>query len=357
MKHIIRDEELMDYLDGNLSAAETASLKRRLRENGELHLLYHARLAQKAMLEALDGEAQQRSEALSTTERHGSKEGGTDVAKEIAINFDHNGRKGSTILVLDPMRLAAAKTDGYLCDIECEEYILLSMGYDVTKKSLLDEAYLNKWMKDKGMPIYHIGRLLEKYSLAVARRYNASLDDLSQLLEKGNKVIAVVNARKLSQGTAADSPSPDHAVVVVDMNRESGTVRLFDPQTDNAADTFTLEAFADAWADSQHFLVVANEQDRFVYDPQPIDVGDAELSPELLELGEAIAENAHEIWARKRKAEGWNWGPERNDTLLQTPDMVPYCSLTEGEKEYDRQIAMQTLRLVQKMGYRIEKPA
>ena len=164
MKHIIRDEELMDYLDGVLDASHTVSLKRRLAENGEQSLLNHLRLAQKAMMEAFDIEDEDESSQTK--------------AREIAILFDRNCKKDSTILVLDPMRLAAAKTDGYLCDIECEEYILLSMGYDVTKKTLLDEAYLNKWMKEKGMPIYHIGRLLEKNRLAVARRYHATLDDL-----------------------------------------------------------------------------------------------------------------------------------------------------------------------------------
>lgn len=348
MKHIIRDEELMDYLDGNLSANETADLKKRLVDNGEKSLLYHLRLAQKAMIEALDTEEEDSRDSISSQ---------AVVAREIPINFNRNGKKGSTILVLDPMRLAAAKTDGYLCDIECEEYILLSMGYEVTKKSLLDEAYLNKWMKEKGMPIYHIGRLLEKNRLAVARRYNASLDDLANLLEQGNKVIAVVNAQKLSKEVNTNylTPTPNHAVVVLEVSKKNGTIRLFDPQTGNDNDTFTLAEFNEAWTDSQHFLVVANEQDCFVYDPQPIEVDDTELSPELLELSEAIAENAHEIWAMKRKSEGWSWGPERNDRLLQTPDMTPYSNLSEEEKDYDRQMAMQTLKLVQKIGYSIVK--
>ena len=101
--------------------------------------------------------------------------------------------------------------------------------------------------------------------------------------------------------------------------------------------------------------VLVNEQDKFVYTPQPICVDDIELSPELIELGEAIAENAHEIWAKNRMEEGWTWGKERNDSLRQTPVMVPYSNLPESEKEYDRKMAMQTLRLVQKMGYRIVK--
>lgn len=331
----------MDYLDGNLDAAETASLKKRLSDNGERSLLHHLRLAQKAMIEHMEESAFSIGAASSQS------------AKEIAIHFDHNGKKGSTIMVLDPMRLAAAKNDGYLCDIKCEEYILLSMGYDVTKKTLLDEAYLNKWMKEKGMPIYHIGRLLEKNRLAVVRRYNTTIDELESLLEKGNKVIAVVNARKLTKSAEAAEPAPDHAVVVLRVDRTAGTVWLFDPQTGHDTDAFTLQQFSAAWADSQHFMVVASEQGQFAYDPQPIEVDDAVLSPELLELGEAIAENAHEIWALKRKKEGWTWGPERNDNLLQTPDMTPYSNLSEEEKDYDRQMALQTLKLVQKIGYRI----
>ena len=352
MKHIIRDEELMDYLDGKLSAGECASLKKRLAENGELDLLYHLRLAQKSMVEALEPEeAEEADLALRTTLRpsDGRK------AREIAVNFTHNGKKGSTILVLDPKRLAAAKQDGYLCDIECEEYILLSLGYEVNKKSLLDEAFQNTWMREKGMPIYHIGRLLEKYHLSVARRYESNIDELATLLATGNHLIAVVNAAKLTTHDCPAEANPNHAVVVLTASREENVVELFDPQTGNSSDTYTLENFIHAWADSQHFLVVANRHDDFVYAPQPISVADVELNPELLELGEAIAENAHEIWASKRRAEGWKFGAARNDEKLETPVMVPYSDLPETERQYDRDMALQTLKLVKKLGYRIVK--
>ena len=180
--------------------------------------------------------------------------------------------------------------------------------------------------------------------------YEEGSDKINTLMEKpwqiANDSTASEATRQLAQ-QLIDS--------LQEVSKEYNIVKLFDPQTGNDADVFTIEAFAEAWADSQNFMVVANEQDRFVYDPQPIDVNDTDLSPELLELGEAIAENAHEIWAMKRKSEGWDWGPERNDSLLQTPDMTPYSNLSEEEKDYDRQMAMQTLKLVQKLGYRIVK--
>lgn len=91
------------------------------------------------------------------------------------------------------------------------------------------------------------------------------------------------------------------------------------------------------------------------YFPKPIDLSDVVLTEDLNELREAIAENAHEIWAENRIAEGWSYGPQRNDQLKQTPDMVPYSQLPESEKDYDREMAMQTIKLLKKLGYDLIK--
>lgn len=91
------------------------------------------------------------------------------------------------------------------------------------------------------------------------------------------------------------------------------------------------------------------------YTPKPIDLEGIELNEDLNELREAIAENAHEIWAKKRKDEGWNFGPQRDDNKKETPDLVRYSRLTEEEKEYDREMAMNTLKLIKKLGYDIVK--
>jgi hypothetical protein len=91
------------------------------------------------------------------------------------------------------------------------------------------------------------------------------------------------------------------------------------------------------------------------YIPRPIDVSDVELNGDLIELREAIAENAHDVWAVKRIEEGWIYGDTRNEYKKQTPCMVPYSKLTNSEKEYDRNMAMDTLKLVKKLGYDIVK--
>lgn len=91
------------------------------------------------------------------------------------------------------------------------------------------------------------------------------------------------------------------------------------------------------------------------YIPQPISTEDIELSKDILELSEQIAENVHEVWAASRMSEGWTYGQERNDELKQHPCLIPYDELPETEKDYDRNTAMQTLKLIQKLGYKITK--
>ena len=91
------------------------------------------------------------------------------------------------------------------------------------------------------------------------------------------------------------------------------------------------------------------------YIPQPANLDDVQLPDGLIELREQIAKNAHEVWAQNRINDGWTYGPVRNDALKQHPDLVPYEELTEGEREYDRATAMNSIKLLLKLGYRIEK--
>lgn len=90
------------------------------------------------------------------------------------------------------------------------------------------------------------------------------------------------------------------------------------------------------------------------YQPKPIDTSSVTLPEDLLALTERLAENAHDIWARQRIAEGWTYGPNRDDAAKKHPDLVPYCQLPEPEKEYDRNAAMETLKAIVALGYRIE---
>ena len=90
------------------------------------------------------------------------------------------------------------------------------------------------------------------------------------------------------------------------------------------------------------------------YEPTPIDNSGISLSAGLVALTELLARNNHELWAKRRMEEGWTFGPQRDDTKKQTPVLIPYEDLPESEKHYDRDMAVQTLKTIVAMGYRIE---
>ena len=91
------------------------------------------------------------------------------------------------------------------------------------------------------------------------------------------------------------------------------------------------------------------------YKPQPINTNDIKLDDDLLKLTEILAKNVHEIWALSRIEEGWSFGRERNDSLKQHPYIIPYSQLPDSEREYDRNTAMNTLKMMLKLGYKITK--
>jgi len=91
------------------------------------------------------------------------------------------------------------------------------------------------------------------------------------------------------------------------------------------------------------------------YIPQPIDTSAINLPQDLMDLGEQIAKNVHDVWAAGRIKDGWTYGPVRDDASKQHPCLVPYEELPEGEKEYDRNTAQETLRLIMKLGFKISK--
>ena len=313
-KYQISDELLAAFLDGNTNAEDTMRVLNAAEQDMELQEII--RIA-------------------------------SEVDEDMAITVQ------PTIIPMTAM--AAKKKETYLCDIECEEFVLHQFGIEVTHKSLLDTAYKNCWLKDKGMPLYNIGRLLEKNNLPVSRRYNSTIEEVVRLLSAGNQLIAVVDDTLLGNAQSSANQHPNHAVAISSISVETDEIILFNPNTDEELTKYSLKLFLEAWRQSNNYLVVINTTDKFIYEPSPIGLDDVELSEDLSELQEAIAENAHEIWAKNRRDQGWSYGPERNDQKKETPDMIPYCNLPESEKLYDREMAMQTLKLVKKLGFEIVK--
>lgn len=91
------------------------------------------------------------------------------------------------------------------------------------------------------------------------------------------------------------------------------------------------------------------------YTPKPVDISDVELDSTLMELVEVMAKNVHDVWAETRIKDGWRYGETRNDERLEHPCLIPYEELPDSEREYDRNTAIGTLKLIHKLGFKIIK--
>jgi class 3 adenylate cyclase/tetratricopeptide (TPR) repeat protein len=92
------------------------------------------------------------------------------------------------------------------------------------------------------------------------------------------------------------------------------------------------------------------------YKPEPFDASRITLSREISDLRDLLARNAHENWAKLRRADGWRYGPDRNDASKEHPGLIAFEELPESEKEYDRQTALETIKTLLALGYTIQSP-
>lgn len=305
----ISDELLAAYLDGNTSEAETRKVIETLEVNQELREIMAIAM---------------------------------QVENDRVISYD----------VLPMMKLAA-ESGNNVCSVLCEAFVLHKRGVPFEEKELLDVAQQNHWLTPHGTPLHSIGQLLAHYGRMVTRRYDATMDDITRALTLDNDVLVVVDSDKLYPEREDVEDAPNHAVVVMGIDGDSYMVTIFDPQ-ENAQRAILNSQFELAWKESQNYMVrvLQSIED---YEPQPINLESIQLTDDLLELREAIAENAHEVWAAARIKEGWSYGQQRDDANKRHPDLVPYSALPDSEKEYDRIMAMDTIKLVRKLGYDLIK--
>lgn len=91
------------------------------------------------------------------------------------------------------------------------------------------------------------------------------------------------------------------------------------------------------------------------YRPNPIDVSGIELPPALRADVELIARDVHEVWAQQRLEGGWGYGQRYDSAEKKHPCLVEYDALPEVERDMDRATVVRTIKLLLRMGYRIEK--
>lgn len=266
-----------------------------------------------------------------------NKEYISDVTKEIGVL---------------PMLQKAAIGSENICAVFCEIFILHRRHLPYDEEWLLNTARRKDWLKPEGTPLYCLGNLLAYSGMFVTRKYNSSLDDIMRAIKMDNDVVVGVDREKLYAEAIDAEDLTNHAVVVTHI--EDDTVTVFDPYEAPYISNIPLSDFLNAWKESQYYMIQVLQSVE-EYEPRPINVDNIPLEGELEELQEAIAENAHDVWAEARIKEGWTYGKERDDANKRHPDLIPYTALPESEKEYDRIMAFNTIKLVKKLGFDIVK--
>ena len=314
-KDLISDELLAAYLDGNTSEEETKQVLQALNKDKQLQ-------------EILDI-------ALQTEEEATVMPLNTTFSNEVI-----------------PMLQKAAISGENICAVLCEIFILHRRQLPYDEEWLLNTARRKDWLKPEGTPLYCLGNLLAYSGLFVSRKYDSTIDDILQALKKDNDVVVGVDREKLYAEEIDLEDLTNHAIVVTHI--EDGKVTIFDPYEEPYISIIPMNDFLNAWKESHNYMIqILQSVDE--YEPRPIDVDSIPLDGNLEELQEAIAENAHDVWAEARKKEGWTYGKERDDSNKLHPDLIPYTALSDSEKEYDRIMAFNTIKLVKKLGFDIVK--
>ena len=276
----------------------------------------------------------------------------TDAQLRETINVALQVHRKAEVDVL-PMRQMAAESGESLCGVMCEAFILNRRGIAYREDELISIAREKRWLRPEGSPLHALGQLLAQHGLMITHRYDATLADITAALDCDNDVIVAVDNGKLYPDTDDQEDTANHAIVITAIDNAGEKVTIYDPERDELQ-KIDMANFKRAWQTSLNYMVRVL-QEAGEYDPQPVNLDDIELTDDLMELREAIAENAHDVWAVARMKDGWTFGPERDDTLKHHPDLIPYSALPDSEKEYDRLMALNTIKLVKKLGFDIVK--
>ncbi|MCD7052820.1 C39 family peptidase [Rhodococcus sp. BH2-1] len=178
------------------------------------------------------------------------------------------------------------EVDGYCGPSSAAQVVSEYTGLDISDPQQLVDRALELGLfvggdPTNGMTITSLEVLLEDQGVP-CHIESSSMDDLAAKLDDGYGVIAMVDSGEL--WTPADEivedDTADHVLVVAGIDTDRGIVTLSDPGNPNGNGLeVPISQFADAWADSENTMLVADDTDPDLAAGAPADETTMALQP------------------------------------------------------------------------------
>lgn len=344
----ITNQLLAAYAEGNVSNEERNAVRQYLTEHPD-------QLETVMMMMDEDFELEEDDEDLEN--ENALPHSFNDELDTLLNEIDNHDTPLINIL---PLRSKAAQNnEDNLCAIRCEGYALRTLGVDITDDELTMMAEKRGLLNDDGTALYNIGQLSSQYGLYVSRKYNCTVSDIERSLNHGDVVMAVIDNTELSldpqEAERIDrlyGELPNHALIIKSIDIDRNIVTLLNPGENDELNDYPLDVFLEAWDDSANYLIISN---RNHYKPHPVNLEDIHLDDNIMQLQDVFAENIHEVWAKERKEEGWMYGLVFNAHEKTDPNLLPFDLLTQQEKEHCRILALESIKLLEKLGWQLTK--
>lgn len=153
-----------------------------------------------------------------------------------------------------PMLQMAAEGGRNLCDVQCEAYVLKRQGIDCNEEELLEIAKEHHWIRRAGTPLQYMGNLLENKGLSVTRKFDATIDDIKEALQRDYDIIVAVDSDKLYPELPDEEDATNHAIVLTGIDTDDATAKIYDPK--NLGEIVVkLSLFKNAWKESKNYMV------------------------------------------------------------------------------------------------------
>lgn len=98
----------------------------------------------------------------------------------------------------------------------------------------------------------------------------------------------------------------------------------------------------------------SGEREMSKYEPRPEDTSSVVLTSRGKEVVLELSVNAHEVWAHRKRNDGWQYGEKTNRDSKLHEDLKPYAELPDSQKRYDQDMTQATIKYLIKKNYRLE---